>query len=128
MLKILNFDTHLTSLGTRVRKLRRFIDFSRVVLSRPMIGPFATRYFSHLFAPSRFATSVIFAVCCQLTVCGKSQYYTTHQLLLCMISTISSADVSRFIHRALFSQTAISKLCGNPYDDVTQSGLHTFTV
>ena len=44
------------------------LDFSRVVLSRPMIGPFLTRYFSHLFDPSRFATSVIFAVCCQLTV------------------------------------------------------------
>ena len=39
------------------------MDFSRVVLSRPMIGPFATRYFSHLFDPSRFATSVIFVVC-----------------------------------------------------------------
>ena len=46
----------------------RDLDFSRVVLSRPMIGPFATRYFSHLFDPSRFATSVIFAVCRQLTV------------------------------------------------------------
>ena len=30
----------------------RDLDFSRVVLSRPMIGPFATRYFSHLFDPS----------------------------------------------------------------------------
>ena len=38
----------------------RDLDFSRVVLSRPMVGPFATRYFSHLFDPSRFATSVIF--------------------------------------------------------------------
>ena len=38
----------------------RDLDFSRVFLSRPMIGPFATRYFSHLFDPSRFATSVIF--------------------------------------------------------------------
>ena len=46
----------------------RDLDFSRVVLSRPMIGPFATWYFSHLFDPSRFANSVIFAVCCQLTV------------------------------------------------------------
>ena len=46
----------------------RDLDFSRVVLSRPMIGPFATRYFSHLFDPSRFATSVIFAVSRQLTV------------------------------------------------------------
>ena len=46
----------------------RDLDFSRVVLSRPMIGPFATWYFSHLFDPSWFATSVIFAVCCQLTV------------------------------------------------------------
>ena len=46
----------------------RDLDFSRVVHSRPMIGPFATRYFSHLFDPSRFATSVIFAVCRQLTV------------------------------------------------------------
>ena len=46
----------------------RDLDFSRVDLSRPIIGPFATRYFSHLFDPSRFATSVIFAVCCQLTV------------------------------------------------------------
>ena len=46
----------------------RDLDFLRVVLSRPMIGPFATQYFSHLFDPSRFATSVIFAVCCQLTV------------------------------------------------------------
>ena len=46
----------------------RDLDFSRVVLSRPMVGPFATRYFSHLFDPRRFATSVIFAVCCQLTV------------------------------------------------------------
>ena len=42
----------------------RDLEFSRVVLSRPMIGPFATRYFRHLFDPSRFATSVIFAVCC----------------------------------------------------------------
>ena len=41
---------------------------SRVVLSRPMTGPFATPYFSHLFYTSRFANSVIFAVCCQLTV------------------------------------------------------------
>ena len=46
----------------------RDLDFSRVVLSRPMIGPFATRYFSHLFDPSLFATSVIFAVYRQLTV------------------------------------------------------------
>ena len=46
----------------------RDLDFLRVVLLRPMIGPFATWYFSHLFDPSRFATSVIFAVCCQLTV------------------------------------------------------------
>ena len=46
----------------------RDLNFSRVVLSRPMIGPFATRYFSHLFDPSRFATSVIFVVCRQLTV------------------------------------------------------------
>ena len=46
----------------------RDLDFSRVVLSRPMIGPFATRYFSHLFDPSRFATSVTFAVCCQLNL------------------------------------------------------------
>ena len=46
----------------------RDLDFSRVVLSRPMIGPFAARYFSHLFDLSRFATSVIFAFCCQLTV------------------------------------------------------------
>ena len=50
----------------------RDLDFSRVVLSRPMIGPFATLYFSHLFDPSRFATSVIFAVCCQLTDYDKS--------------------------------------------------------
>ena len=48
--------------------LGRFMDLSRVVLSRPMVGPFATRYFSHLFYPSRFATSVIFAVCRQLSV------------------------------------------------------------
>ena len=40
----------------------RDLDFSRVVLSRPIIGPFATGYFSHLFDPSRFATSVIFHV------------------------------------------------------------------
>ena len=46
----------------------RDLDFSRVVHSRPVIGPFATRYFSHLFDPSRFATSVIFAVCRLLTV------------------------------------------------------------
>ena len=46
----------------------RDLDFLRVGLSRPMIGPFATRYFSHLFDPSGFATSVIFVACCQLTV------------------------------------------------------------
>ena len=46
----------------------RDLEFSRVVFSGPIIGPFATRYFSHLFDPSRFATSVNFAVCRQLTV------------------------------------------------------------
>ena len=60
----------ITDRGFNVSDLWTFrdLDFSRVVLSRPMIGPFATRYFSHLFDPSLFATSVIFAVCCQLTV------------------------------------------------------------
>ena len=37
----------------------RDLTLSRVVLSRPMFGPFATRYFSHPFDPSRFATSVV---------------------------------------------------------------------
>ena len=46
----------------------RDLDFSRVVLSRPVIGPFATRYFSHPCHPSRFATSEIFSVCQQLIV------------------------------------------------------------
>ena len=31
----------------------RDLTLSRVVLSRPMFGPFATRYFSHPFDPSR---------------------------------------------------------------------------
>ena len=51
----------------------RFMDFSRPGLFAG--SPFATYYwsfrdpvFSHLFDPSRFATSVIFAVCRQLTV------------------------------------------------------------
>ena len=39
----------------------RDLDFSRVVLSRPTIGPFATWYFSHLFDPGRFAIYGLFA-------------------------------------------------------------------
>ena len=34
------------------------LDFSQVVLSRPMVGPFATRYFSHLFDPVTIAQTV----------------------------------------------------------------------
>ena len=69
---LLNLQVMMTCMRAR-RSLKGFMDFSRpgfsrVVLSRPMIGPFATRYFSHLFDPSRFATSVIFAVCRQLTL------------------------------------------------------------
>ena len=62
------FPIFVLSFGSDDLWTFRDLDVSRVVLLRPMIRPFATRYFSHLLDPSRFATSVIFAVCCQLTV------------------------------------------------------------
>ena len=71
----------------------RNLDFSRVVLSRPMIGPFATRYFSHLFDPSRFATSVIFAVCCQLTV--------NYSLTTSCIQSFLLISISQFYFRTI---------------------------
>ena len=71
----------------------RDLDFSRVVLSRPMIGPFATRYFSHLFDPSRFATSVIFAVCCQLTV--------NYSLTTSCIQSFLLISISQFYFRTI---------------------------
>ena len=70
----------------------RDLDFSRVVLSRPMIGPFATQYFSHLFDPSRSATSVIFAVCCQLTV--------NYSLTTSCIQAFLLISMSQFYFRA----------------------------
>ena len=71
----------------------RDLDFSRVVLSRPMIGPFATRYFSHLFDPSRFATSVIFAVCRQITV--------NYSLTTSCIQSFLLISISRFYFRTI---------------------------
>ena len=71
----------------------RDLDFSRVVLSRPMIGPFATLYFSHLFDPSRFATSVIFAVCRQLTV--------NYSLTTSCIQSFLLISISQFYFRTI---------------------------
>ena len=64
----------------------------RVVLSRPMIGLFTTQYFLHLSDPSRLATSVIFAVCCQLTV--------NYSLTTSCIKLFLLISISQFYFRA----------------------------
>ena len=58
-----------------------YLTCSRLVLSLPFIYSFATRYFSHLFDLSRFATTFFFAVVRQLTI-NYSLTTGIHQSLL----------------------------------------------
>ena len=74
-----------------------------MVFSRPGLfagSPFATYdwsfrdpVFSHLFDPSRFATSVIFAVCCQLTV--------NYSLTTSCIQSFLLISISQFYFRTI---------------------------
>ena len=59
----------------------RYLTCSRLVLSLPFIGSFATQYFSHLFDFSRFAATLFFAVVRQLTI-NYSLTTGIHQSLL----------------------------------------------
>ena len=46
----------------------RYLTCSHLDQSLPFIGSFATRYFSHLFDPSRFVNSLFFAVIRRVTI------------------------------------------------------------
>ena len=59
----------------------RYLTRSRLILSLPFIGSFATWYFSHLFDLSRFATTLFFAVVRHLTI-NYSHTTGIHQSLL----------------------------------------------
>ena len=49
-------------------RMFRFLAVSHQETSHLLIGEFATRYFSHLSDPRRFATALLFAVDCLITV------------------------------------------------------------
>ena len=99
----------------------RYLTCSRLVLSLPFIGSFASRYFSHLFDLSRFATTLFFAVVRQLTI-NYSLTTGIHQSLLIrsVIRTynidfnwfLTCLDINSFKHFILLFYYKYFKLWG----------------